>query len=119
MLSYTEPAARHLADLIDQARADRGWSVADLATHAGVSRPTVSRLINHAQIPVRQRTRDAIGIALGWQPGACDAVLGDLTKTIRCLVCGGALGRLRTWSGGFGNASTCGIMGHAVMGTDL
>lgn len=49
----------------------------------------------------------------------CEDLEWDLTKTIRCLVCGGALGRLRTWSGGFGNASTCGIMGHAVMGTDL
>lgn len=90
MLSYTEQAARRLADLIDQVRADQGWSVADLATRAGVSRPTVSRLINHAQIPVRQRTRDAIGIALGWQPGACDAVLAgaQLSQTQEVLAVG-------------------------------
>jgi transcriptional regulator with XRE-family HTH domain len=75
VLSYTDEAARRLADLIDQARSERDWSVADLAVEAGVSRPTVSRLINHAEIPVRQRTRDAIGVAFGWPPGSCDAVL--------------------------------------------
>ncbi|GAB5901235.1 helix-turn-helix domain-containing protein [Mycolicibacterium mageritense] len=75
MLSYSEGAARRLADLIDEARREQQWSVADLAVKAGVSRPTVSRLINHAEIPVRQRTRDAIGVAVGWAPGACDAVL--------------------------------------------
>lgn len=75
MLSYSDEAARRLADLVDQARGERDWSVADLAVKAGVSRPTVSRLINHAEIPVRQRTRDAIGVAFGWPPGACDAVL--------------------------------------------
>ena len=68
-------AAGRLAGWVDRARTEKGWTLHELSLQAQVSRPIVSRLINHAKVPGRKSTRDAIGTALGWQPGSCDAIL--------------------------------------------
>jgi transcriptional regulator with XRE-family HTH domain len=60
---------------VDRARTEKGWTLHQLSLQAQVSRPIVSRLINHAAVPGRKSTRDAIGTALGWEPGSCDAIL--------------------------------------------
>ena len=68
-------AAGRLAGWVDRARTEKGWTLQQLSLQAQVSRPIVSRLINHAEVPGRKSTRDAIGTALGWEPGSCDAIL--------------------------------------------
>jgi transcriptional regulator with XRE-family HTH domain len=68
-------AARRLAGWVDRARTEKGWTLHQLSLQAQVSRPIVSRLINHAAVPGRKSTRDAIGTALVWEPGSCDAIL--------------------------------------------
>jgi hypothetical protein len=68
-------AAGRLAGWVDRARTEKGWTLHQLSLQAQVSRPIISRLINHAQVPARRATRDAIGTALGWQPGSCDTIL--------------------------------------------
>jgi hypothetical protein len=82
-LSSDEEAARRLAALVDQARVELGLSKHDLGKIARVSRPTVSRLINHALVPAREATLDRIGAALGWEPGTCEAVLAGGEPTLR------------------------------------
>lgn len=74
-VSYDAAACRRLADAVEAARCELGLSKEDLAGIAGVARPTVSRLINHAAVPARTSTLDRIGAALGWVPGTCHAVL--------------------------------------------
>jgi transcriptional regulator with XRE-family HTH domain len=76
-------AAQRLAARIDEARKDIGLSKLDLSRLAGVSRPVVSRLINHGEVPGSRKVRDALGAALGWEPGSCDAVLADGAPTLR------------------------------------
>ncbi|BDN85413.1 MULTISPECIES: helix-turn-helix domain-containing protein [Mycobacteriaceae] len=65
-----------LARTVEEARLARGLSKHELARIARVGRSTVSRLINHAEIPARAATLDRIGAALGWEAGTCAAVLG-------------------------------------------
>ncbi|MCX2931706.1 hypothetical protein ORI20_15600 [Mycobacterium sp. CVI_P3] len=48
-----------------------------------MSRPIVSRLINHAEVSGRKSTRDAIGSALGSEPRSCDAILAGGKPTLR------------------------------------
>ena len=83
-MSYSAQAASRLAQWVDRIRLEKGWTQHDLSRRAQVSRPVVSRLINHAEVPGRRSTRDAIGAALGWEPGSCDTVLagGDPTESI-------------------------------------
>lgn len=76
-------AAKRLACAIDVARNAIGLSKLDLSRLAGVSRPVVSRLINHAEVPANRSVRDALGAALGWEPGSCDAVLAGAEPTLR------------------------------------
>jgi transcriptional regulator with XRE-family HTH domain len=76
-------AAQRLAARIDEARKDIGLSKLDLSRLAGVSRPVVSRLINHGEVPGSRKVRDALGAALGWEPGSCDAVLSGAAPTLR------------------------------------
>ncbi|MDO3240968.1 LacI family DNA-binding transcriptional regulator [Mycobacteroides abscessus subsp. abscessus] len=76
-------AAKRLASAIDDARNGIGLSKLDLSRLAGVSRPVVSRLINHAEVPANRSVRDALGAALGWEPGSCDAVLAGGEPTLR------------------------------------
>ncbi len=68
-------AGRLLARAIDESRLELGLSKHDLARIARVARPTVSRLINHAEIPARASTLARIEKALGWEVGACAALL--------------------------------------------
>ena len=82
-LPVTKDAGQRLAQRIDQARQDVGLNKNDLARIAGVSRPVVSRLINHADVPGRRGVRDGIGAALGWEPGSCDAILAGGEPTLR------------------------------------
>ncbi|GAB4916770.1 hypothetical protein MAHJHV34_47870 [Mycobacterium avium subsp. hominissuis] len=82
-LSYSAAAARRLAERIDQARNALGLNKNELAHIAGVSRPVVSRLINHAEVPARKAIRDAIGAALGWQPGSCEVILAGGEARVR------------------------------------
>lgn len=74
-MSYDPDAARRLARTIDESRLELGLSKHDLARIARVARPTVSRLINHAEIPARASTLARIEKALGWEAGACTALL--------------------------------------------
>ncbi|KWX20464.1 hypothetical protein AFM11_30270 [Mycolicibacterium wolinskyi] len=76
-------AATRLAERIDDARNAIGLSKLDLSRLAGVSRPVVSRLINHAEVPANRKVRDALGAALGWEPGSCDAVLAGGEPALR------------------------------------
>jgi transcriptional regulator with XRE-family HTH domain len=76
-------AAQRLAARIDEARKDIGLSKLDLSRLAGVSRPVVSRLINHGEVPGSRKVRDALGAALGWESGSCDAVLSGAAPTLR------------------------------------
>ena len=74
-MTYTEPQGKRLAARVNQARRSKGLTHQALSAVAQVSRPVLSRLINHGEVPSRQSTRDAIGAALGWGPGSCDAIL--------------------------------------------
>ena len=74
-MSYTEPQGKRLAARVNQARRSKGLTHQALSTAAQVSRPVLSRLINHGEVPGRRSTRDAIGAALGWGSGSCDAIL--------------------------------------------
>lgn len=74
-MSHDPDAARRLARTIDESRLELGLSKHDLARIARVARPTVSRLINHAEIPARASTLARIDKALGWEDGACSAML--------------------------------------------
>jgi DNA-binding LacI/PurR family transcriptional regulator len=74
-LSHDPDAEQRLARTIDESRLELGLSKHDLARIARVARPTVSRLINHAEIPARASTLSRIEKALGWEAGACAAVL--------------------------------------------
>ena len=74
-MSHDPDAARRLARTIDESRLELGLSKHDLARIARVARPTVSRLINHAEIPARASTLARIDQALGWEAGACSAML--------------------------------------------
>jgi predicted transcriptional regulator len=74
-LSHDPDAERLLARTIDESRLELGLSKHDLARIARVARPTVSRLINHAEIPARASTLGRIEKALGWEAGACAALL--------------------------------------------
>jgi hypothetical protein len=76
-------AARRLAGWVDRARTEKGWTLHQLSLQAQVSRPVVSRLINHAEVPGRKVVRDAIGTALGWELGSCDAILAGGEPTLR------------------------------------
>ena len=71
---------QRLARTIDEARLELGLSKHDLARIARVARPTVSRLINHAEIPARASTLSRIEKALGWDVGACAALLNGQTQ---------------------------------------
>lgn len=66
-MSHDPDAARRLARTIDESRLELGLSKHDLARIARVARPTVSRLINHAEIPARASTLGRIEKALGWE----------------------------------------------------
>jgi len=79
-LSHDPDAARRLARTIDESRLELGLSKHDLARIARVARPTVSRLINHAEIPARASTLASIEQALGWEAGACAALLDGKTQ---------------------------------------
>jgi predicted transcriptional regulator len=74
-LTHEPDAERRLARAIDESRLELGLSKHDLARIARVARPTVSRLINHAEIPARASTLARIERALGWEVGACAGVL--------------------------------------------
>lgn len=74
-MSHDPDAEQLLARTIDESRLELGLSKHDLARIARVARPTVSRLINHAEIPARASTLGRIEKALGWESGACAALL--------------------------------------------
>jgi DNA-binding transcriptional regulator LsrR (DeoR family) len=80
-VTYSEQSAPRLAQWIDRIRRENGWTQQDLSRKAQVSRPVVSRLVNQAEVPSRRSTRDAIGAAIGWEPGSCDAVLAGADPT--------------------------------------
>jgi transcriptional regulator with XRE-family HTH domain len=82
-LVFTAQAARRLADRVEAARRELGLNKDELGRIAGVSRPLVSRLINHAQVPARKSTRDAIAAALGWEPGTCEMILAGGEARLR------------------------------------
>ena len=68
VLLATYVAAQCLAARIDQARQDVGLNKNELARIASVSRPLVSRLINHAEVPGRKAAatdRDRARMELG------------------------------------------------------
>lgn len=79
-MSHDPDVARLLAHAIDESRLELGLSKHDLARIARVARPTVSRLINHAEIPSRAATLGRIEKALGWEAGACAAMLNGHTR---------------------------------------
>jgi DNA-binding LacI/PurR family transcriptional regulator len=79
-LSHDPDAEQRLARMIDESRLELGLSKHDLARIARVARPTVSRLINHAEIPARASTLARIEKALGWEVGACAALLNGQTQ---------------------------------------
>lgn len=56
-------SAGGLGDRVRQARTARGWSQSELASLAGVSRPTVARI--EAGQQVRASTLNAVAAALG------------------------------------------------------
>lgn len=85
-MTYTESQGKRLAARVNQARRSKGLTHQALSAVAQVSRPVLSRLINHGEVPSRQSTRDAIGAALGWEAGSCDAVLNGGEPTL----CGSA-----------------------------
>ncbi|BCP14025.1 helix-turn-helix domain-containing protein [Mycobacterium paraintracellulare] len=80
-MSRDPDAARLLARTIDESRLELGLSKHDLARIARVARPTVSRLINHAEIPTRASTLGRIEKALGWEAGACAALLNGTARS--------------------------------------
>lgn len=57
-----------IPDVIKEARHTQGWSQADLADHAGVSRPTVARLEGGQDTSMRSLT--AVLFALGLELNA-------------------------------------------------
>jgi methyl-accepting chemotaxis protein len=73
-------AERLLAHTIDESRLELGLTKHDLARIARVARPTVSRLINHAEIPGRASTLGRIEKALDWEAGACAALLNGTAR---------------------------------------
>ena len=85
-MSHAPDAARRLARMIDESRLELGLSKHDLARIARVARPTVSRLINHAEIPARASTLGGIERALGWEAGACAALLDGRRQSVPTLV---------------------------------
>jgi hypothetical protein len=56
---------------------------ASVSLQAQVSRPVIPGLNNHAEVPGQKHVRGAIGTALGWEPGSCDAVLAGGEPTLR------------------------------------
>lgn len=62
-MSATQMSAGGLGDRVRQARMTRGWSQSELASLAGVSRPTVARI--EAGQQVRVSTLNAVAAALG------------------------------------------------------
>ena len=81
-MSHDPDAEQLLARTIDESRLELGLSKHDLARIARVARPTVSRLINHAEIPARASTLASIEQALGWEAGACAALLDGETQPV-------------------------------------
>ncbi|MFJ8883649.1 hypothetical protein ACIRJR_09565 [Streptomyces sp. NPDC102402] len=64
---------QRLADLVIQRRIQLGWHKIDAANAAELTITTYARV--EKGLPVRDVTYAKIERALGWAPGACDAVL--------------------------------------------